>query len=284
MKIDDGHFYCLRYILCVYTRDQYLESNPGPSEIPLFGWSNVALRGASQHIPLPHCSYRRGGAVRSTNRQLRKPILIIVSAYRKVAVTGLVQLMYFSHLSRDRLLLLAVEWQQKNRYDLGATNLYRTECKWNAIKFSASIWMLTAACGKSWNVTLKPDKVVRLCSCNDLHWLRLFQRRKHIFSQSRSPYIFEVCTWWVSSLKFVRGMNIVPGPRRDILWRWASCTGWTSVREVSLLLRVQVVYRMVSRARQPNLWQRKSNSVLYRRPHFWGQNTLWHEICKPAII
>lgn len=39
-----------------------------------------------------------------------KPLLITVSAYRKVAVTGLVQLMYFSHLSRDWLLLLAVKW------------------------------------------------------------------------------------------------------------------------------------------------------------------------------
>lgn len=45
----------------------------------------------------------------------REPLLIIVSAYRKVAVTGLVQLMYFSHLSRDWLLLLAVKWQQKKK-------------------------------------------------------------------------------------------------------------------------------------------------------------------------
>jgi hypothetical protein len=43
----------------------------------------------------------------------RKPLLITVSAYRKVTVTGLIQLMYFSHLSRDWLLLLAVKWQQK---------------------------------------------------------------------------------------------------------------------------------------------------------------------------
>lgn len=181
-----------------------------------------------------------------------KPLLIIVSAYRKVAVTGLVQLMCFSHLSRDWLLLLVVEWQQKNRYDLGATNLYRIVCKWTAIKFSASIWMLTAACDKSLNVTLKPSKVVQLYACNDLHWLRFFQRGKHIFSHSRNPCIFEVCTWWVASLKLVRGMSIVPGPWRDILWRWTSCNGWTSVREVSLLLRVQMVYRNVSRAIQPN--------------------------------
>jgi len=43
----------------------------------------------------------------------RKPLLITVSPCRKVTVTGLVQLMYFSHLSRDWLLLLAVKWQQK---------------------------------------------------------------------------------------------------------------------------------------------------------------------------
>jgi hypothetical protein len=171
----------------------------------------------------------------------------------------------------------------KNRYDLGTTNLYRTVCKWTAIKSSASIWMLTAACEKSLNVTQKPDNVVRLYVCNDLNWLRFFQRGKDIFSQSRSPCIFEVCTWLLGTFKFVRGMSIVPGLRHDILWRWASCTGLSSIREVSLLLSVQMVYRNMSRARRPNRWQRKSNSVLYRRPHFWGQNTLWHEICKPAL-
>ena len=82
---------------------------------------------------------------------------------------------------------------------------------------------------------------------------------------------------------FCDGERLVPGPWRDILWRWASCTGWSSIREVSLLLRVQMVYRNVSRARWSNCWQRKSNSVLYRRLHFWGQNTLWHEICKTAL-
>ena len=130
--------------------------------------------------------------------------------------------------------------KKKNRHYLGATSLYRTVCKWTAIKFSASIWMLTAACDKTLNVTLKPGKVVRLYACNDLYWLRFFQRGKHIFSQSRSPCIFEVWTWWVSSLKFVRGMSIVPGPRRDILWRWASCSGSLACYSVtvSVLFRV----------------------------------------------
>jgi hypothetical protein len=165
----------------------------------------------------------------------------------------------------------------KKTYDLGATNLYRTVCKWTTILFSASFWTLAAACDKSLNVILKPGKVVRLYACNDLHWLRFIQKGKHIFSQSRSPCIFGVCTWRVASLKFVWGMSIVPGPRHDILWRWASCTGWSSIREVSLLLRVQMVYRNASGARRSNRWQRKSNPVLYRRPHFWGQNPLWHE-------
>jgi hypothetical protein len=172
---------------------------------------------------------------------------------------------------------------KKSSYDHGATNLFRAVCKWTAIKFRAFIWMLAAAYDKSLNVTLKPGKILRLYACNDLLWLRFFQMGKHIFIQSRSPCIFEVCTWWIASLKFVRRMRIVTVPRRDILWRWASCTGWYSIREVSLLLRVQMVHRNMSKARRHNRWQRKGNSFLYRRPHFWGQNTLWHEICKTAL-